>query len=177
MDTKEEHPLEPEVYQRNEFIIDESRDDSLKLLRFMTWNVLANGYRPSFPTVPDCYFVEEYRYNLMIQEIKANAIEINGTMTLPQIICLQEINMGDELIKMLNGLDLEGFQSINYKYDFIINNLSEEFGNYILYNSSQYKLLSSKKDFFRGVFGDNKNDRTYIIVLLEHLESSKKICI
>ena len=177
MESEQIHPLDPEIYQRNELILDDSHQEESTILRFMTWNVLANGYKSSFPTVPEPYFNEEYRYNLMIQEILANSIEINGVKSVPDIVCLQEVNMAEELIDILNKSKSDDYLDFEYRYENIVFTNEKKFGCYILYDSTKYKVITSKIDYFRGPLGDNLMDRGYVICLFEHSDTKKKICV
>ena len=159
METEQKHPLDPDVYQRNELILDDTHNEDLTVLRFMNWNVLADKYTSSFSSVPACYFKKSYRYNLMVLEIIANAIDIKGSLSLPHIICLQEVNMGERLLETINKAKVDGLQDFDYKWDYILDTHRKRFGNFILYDSTKYKLVATKKDFFRGLFGDNLMDR------------------
>ena len=77
---------ESPVYKREELIIDSTAELESTCLRVMHWNVLADVLAHGFPKVKSEHLQKDFRVGLMIEEIKACAIDIQGELTLPHLI-------------------------------------------------------------------------------------------
>jgi endonuclease/exonuclease/phosphatase family metal-dependent hydrolase len=121
---------------------------------------------------------KDYRHPMIIQEVENASVKINDKMILPGIILFQEMDMLEDIHDKLNAMSKDIYGDFEYSYEFIAK--GGEYHNdglCVFYDNKQYRSIEVNKGHYTGPMGDMISRRCYLQVLLEHVESKKKIVV
>lgn len=78
---------------------------------------------------------------------------------LPHLIMFQEMDMQAEILEGLNSLDKDVYGDFEYTYEIMAKTGDHTDALCIFYDTKQFKMVSAKKDHYRGPNGDNVSNR------------------